>query len=58
MLKLPVSSVIGVGIARGDGFGGAARAAFAPAPTVVIATALDPAALRKFLREYFMVSPL
>jgi hypothetical protein len=49
MLKEPVSFVIGVGIARGD-----ATALSVPAPTVVSATAPDPAALRKFLREYFM----
>jgi hypothetical protein len=49
MLKEPVSFVIGVGIARGD-----ATALSVPAPTVVSATAPDPAAFRKFLREYFM----
>src|SRR6478609_1063279 len=46
--KDPVSFVIGVGIASG-----AAPAVRAPAPTVVNTTAPEPAAFRKFLREYF-----
>jgi F0F1-type ATP synthase membrane subunit c/vacuolar-type H+-ATPase subunit K len=58
MLKEPVSFVIGVGIAKGDGLGGAAIAASTPVPTAVNAAAPDPAAFKKFLREYFMVSPL
>src|SRR5262245_44793155 len=48
--KDPVSFVIGVGIASG-----AAAAVRAPVPTVVNTTAPEPAAFRKFLREYFIL---
>src|SRR5262245_10138532 len=51
MMKDPVSFVIGVGIASG-----AADARRAPVPTVVNTTAPDPAAFKKFLREYFIRS--
>src|SRR2546427_11841945 len=57
---MPVSFVIGSGIARGEGLG-AAAATSAPettAPTVVVtATAPTPAALMKFLREYSIFKP-
>jgi len=49
MVKDPVSFVIGAAIASG-----AAVALRAPVPTVVNTTAPEPAAFRKFLREYFM----
>src|SRR5437870_1697092 len=51
IVKDPVSFVIGVGIASG---GAAAAAVRAPVPTVVNTTAPEPAAFKKFLREYFM----
>src|SRR6266542_4372561 len=59
-VNVAVSCVIPAGIASGDpavwaeGCAGACAAARAPAPdaTVVSAAALEPAALRKFRREY------
>src|SRR5207302_2665783 len=52
IVKDPVSFVIGVGIASG---GAAAAAVRAPVPTVVNTTAPEPAAFKKFRREYFIL---
>ena len=60
MVKVPVSLYIGAGMASGEAVCAAATPAptpEAPTPTVVSAAALDPAALRKFLREYAMFKP-
>src|SRR5438445_4155483 len=51
IVKLPVSFVMGVEIASGDGAEGAATAACVPTPTVVKAAAPVPAAFRKLRRE-------
>src|SRR5437867_13399514 len=51
MTNDPVSFVIGVGIASGA----ATAVVRAPVPTVVNTTAPEPAAFRKFLREYFIL---
>src|SRR5213592_3064394 len=60
MVNVEVSLAIGAGIASGAAGGDAccaSRDTAVPAATVVSAAALDPAALRKFRREYCTAGP-